>query len=114
MKSQRLSTLIVLSILSAPLAMTAPAAAEGTASRTAIEIVAPEYPRAAERRGVEGSVTVRYTVSPEGVVTAAEVISATPEGVFDRAALHAVDAWRFEPAAAETVLTRELEFNLAG
>lgn len=113
MKKQVLSVIACLSVLSAPIALGAPAAAADGADREAVELVAPEYPRGAERRGIEGSVRISYSVSATGEVVNAEVIEATPAGVFDRAALTAVEAWRFAPAASQTDgHTRELEFRL--
>ncbi len=114
MKRHTLSVLIVVSCLTAPLALTASASAANEVSRSQTEMTAPEYPRAAERRGVEGSVTVLFTVAADGTVSAVEVVTATPPGVFDRAALRAVESWRFEPAGSETQHTRDLNFDLEG
>ena len=112
MKTQILSALVCFSTLAAPIALTAPAHAL-TADREAVELVAPEYPRGAERRGIEGSVRVEYSVGPDGSVVSAEVVEVTPAGVFDRAALTAIEAWRFAPASAQTDgHVRELEFRL--
>jgi protein TonB len=114
MKKEFLSAIVCLSVLSAPVALTAPAAATDAPDREAVELVAPEYPRGAERRGIEGSVRVSYSVSATGEVVNAEVVEATPAGVFDRAALAAVEAWRFAPAAGQTDgHTRNLEFRLS-
>ncbi len=114
MKNHTLSALIASCLVIAPLALTAQASASDEVARSQIEMVAPEYPRAAERRGVEGRVTVLYTVAADGSVATVEIVSATPAGVFDRAALRAVENWRFEPAGGETEHTRELNFTLAG
>jgi len=114
MKKEFLSALVCLSVLSAPVALTAPAAAADGADRQVVDLVAPEYPRGAERRGIEGSVRISYSVSASGEVVNAEVVEATPPGVFDRAALAAVEAWRYEPASVQTDgLSRELEFRLS-
>jgi protein TonB len=107
-----LSALLGTAVLASPVLLPATAIADPSADREAVEIVAPSYPRGAERRGVEGSVTVRYTVSASGDVTAAEVVEATPQGVFDRAALNAVEEWRYAPADEETAHTRDLDFRL--
>lgn len=115
MKKTILSAALSLSTLIAPVALTGAAAAADASDREAIERVAPEYPRGAERRGIEGSVRITYSVSPAGDVVNAEVAEATPSGVFDRAALAAVEAWRFAPAAAQTDgHSYELEFRLDG
>jgi len=56
-----------------------------------------EYPEAAREAGLTGSVVVRYSVTAEGKVVDAQVVSAQPAGVFDEAALLAVRSWRFRP-----------------
>ncbi|WP_297733518.1 energy transducer TonB [uncultured Maricaulis sp.] len=113
MKKQILSALVCISAIAAPIALTAPAAANNTTTRESVELVAPEYPRGAERRGIEGTVRVSYSIDADGRVVNAEVVEATPEGVFDRAALAAIEAWRYAPAAAQTDgHSRELEFRL--
>jgi protein TonB len=113
MKKTILSALLGASFLAAPVLFPGAAVADPSDDRAAVELVAPDYPRGAERRGVEGSVTIRYTVAADGTVTEAEVVQATPEGVFDRAALNAVESWRYEPAASQTAHTRDLDFRLA-
>ncbi len=57
----------------------------------------PVYPRAALQRNIEGWVTVRFTVGPDGVPGNIEVIDAKPRKTFDRAAVRAVRDWRYEP-----------------
>ncbi|MHA6288977.1 energy transducer TonB [Maricaulis sp. CAU 1757] len=114
MNKKILSALVALSALATPMALTAPAAAL-TTDREAVELVAPEYPRGAERRGIEGTVRIEYSVDADGQVVNAQIVEATPAGVFDRAALSAIESWRYAPAAAQTDgHTRELEFRLGG
>ncbi|MFN3835616.1 MAG: energy transducer TonB [Glycocaulis sp.] len=80
--------------------------------RETVRVVAPEYPRGAERRNLEGQVTVRYNVTPEGEVADVEVVDATPAGVFERAVLRALEQWRYAPAG-ETTEGVEQHFNFA-
>lgn len=70
--------------------------------REAVERSAPDYPRGAERRGIEGRVVIAYSVAADGQVVNAQVVESAPEGVFDRAALAAVESWQFAPADAQT------------
>ena len=56
------------------------------------------YPDAARAAGVEGRVVVRYDITVEGRVANAVVELAEPPGVFEAAALAAVQSWRFRPA----------------
>jgi periplasmic protein TonB len=113
MKKQFVSALVFSAIL-APAALTAPAAALTTPDREAVELIAPEYPRGAERRGIEGTVRVEYSIAATGEVVNARVVEADPAGVFDRAALAAIESWRYAPAADQTDgHSRELEFRLS-
>ena len=108
-----LPAFLALSVIAAPVAVSAPALAN-SASRATVDVTAPEYPRGAERRGIEGSVTISFSVEADGSVADAEVTASTPEGVFDRAALAAVEQWRFEPADSRTDgHSRSLDFRLA-
>lgn len=99
-------------------AMTAMAFAAGPAmaqDRERTEVAAPEYPRGAERRGIEGYAVVQYTVTPEGAVADVTVVEAEPEGVFDRAVTRAIEGWAYAPAAAATEgMTQRFDFNLGG
>lgn len=58
---------------------------------------APNYPRRARTRGIEGQVTVRYQVDTGGRTGEIEVLSAEPAGLFEKAVTKAVRKWRHEP-----------------
>ena len=62
-----------------------------------IQTVRASYPPMALRMGLEGDVTLRIEVDPEGKVTRAEIIKSGGAG-FDEEALKAVKQSRFEPA----------------
>jgi len=62
-----------------------------------IQTVRTAYPPMALRMGLEGDVTLRIEVDPEGKVTKAEIIKNAGAG-FDEEALRAVRQSRFEPA----------------
>lgn len=59
--------------------------------------IKPEYPLRAAQRGIEGWVTVEYTITPAGTVKDARVVAAHPARIFDRAALQAVRKWKYNP-----------------
>ena len=59
--------------------------------------VAPQYPRRALSRRIEGYVIIEYTVTKEGVVKDPVVVEAAPKGVFDRAALQSASAYKYKP-----------------
>ena len=79
----------------------------------------PQYPVEARQAGVEGYVTLSYAVSKEGLVSNVRVVASEPAGVFDAAAIAAVQRWHYkapqlagEPVAADRV-TSTLRFELA-
>ena len=57
----------------------------------------PVYPFRARRRGVEGSVQVRFFVTRAGRVTGLEIIKAEPPGFFEKAVRQTVSKWHFQP-----------------
>ncbi|RME35089.1 MAG: energy transducer TonB [Gammaproteobacteria bacterium] len=59
--------------------------------------VPPVYPPRALRAGIEGSVTVEFTITPEGEVADPEIVKADPPKIFDRAVLRAIRKWKFQP-----------------
>ncbi len=59
--------------------------------------VAPVYPRRALSRGIEGWVLLKFTVTENGSVVNPEVVDAEPAGVFDRAAMAAVERFKYKP-----------------
>lgn len=73
----------------------------------------PEYPRAAERREIEGIVKVEITVDANGKVADVKVVSATPPGIFDTAAVNAVKRWKFESGKPASV-TKNIAFTMEG
>ncbi|MDQ3205220.1 MAG: energy transducer TonB, partial [Pseudomonadota bacterium] len=75
--------------------------------------VAPRYPIGAFRRKIEGSVSVQFTIRPDGSVADVTLTGSTPEGVFDRAALSAVQQWRFDPPGESMLIRRTLNFSIA-
>ena len=90
----------------------AAAAAKPTAADLRpLSMPGPEYPREALRAAQAGEVTVEYTVGTDGSVTSARVVSSRPGRVFDRAALEAVERWRFQPISAPVTTRRAIGFT---
>lgn len=88
-------------------------AAAATFDRRATFAPKPKYPTIAKRRRIEGSVTVKFTVTREGRVRNPQVIAAQPPGIFDRAALDTIQRWRFRPQAADFPgVTQKIRFDL--
>lgn len=101
----------------ASIAATPPAAKPKPASPAVPRLVrdaAPDYPLHALRRGIEGRVRVAFTIEADGSVSAARSVAATPQGVFEEAAVAAATQWRFEPGTAAVSTSRMLNFNLPG
>lgn len=61
-------------------------------------VIAPAYPELARQRGQQGYVKIMLKIDELGRVVEAEVVEASPPGVFDASALAAFSAARFDPA----------------
>jgi TonB family protein len=57
----------------------------------------PQYPRRALERGIQGSVTVKFTVTSTGDVKDIQITESEPKEIFDRAALSAVEKYKYQP-----------------
>lgn len=86
---------------------------------TPLTDVPPNYPRRALAAGIEGEVTLAFTITAEGRVDNLRVSDAQPPGVFEREARRAASRWRFTPrrengqaVAREAIKT--LYFRLEG
>lgn len=64
-----------------------------------VRVVAPVYPASALERNVHGRVVISFTLDGRGRPRDLAVVSASPTGVFELAALQAIGQWRFRPAA---------------
>ena len=82
-----------------------PVLTEASIDPRAMAAFQPDYPGSMIRQGVEGAVTVRVTISPEGRVTAIEKVSATDESFWLATQRHALRKWRFRPATRDGVAT---------
>ncbi len=60
--------------------------------------VRPRYPESARRQGIEGEALLRFQVLATGRVASVSVVRSAGHPDLDRAAVEAVQAWRFEPA----------------
>ncbi len=91
-----------------------PAAPAPSNELRAISTPSPQYPPDAFRAGTSGEVQVEFTVGTNGSVTSARVVRATPPRTFDRAALAAVNRWRFQPVSAPVTSRRTIGFTPGG
>ena len=89
--------------------------ARAASSNAAISQPGPRYPASAQRAGATADVQVEFTVSRDGDVSSARVVSS--EGgrqfarEFEREALAAVKRWRFQPVAEATTSRRTISFR---
>ncbi|HEY8586412.1 MAG TPA: energy transducer TonB [Rhodanobacter sp.] len=96
----------------------ATAAASGPTTPAVLIRAAPaRYPAAALRARQEGWVIVSFTVDTEGNTTNVSVVDSQPRRVFDRAAMDAVERYRFTPSmrngtAVATTQQQRIEFKL--
>ena len=72
-------------------------AEEAVSPAVLISKVEPDYPEAARRAGIEGSVVLDATISETGQVIAVAVERELPLGVTE-AAVRAVQSWKYQPA----------------
>lgn len=96
----------------------APTARAVTERAVPVRMSAPDYPYELKRDGVNGVVTVVFSVDENGNVVDPEVQKSTNRG-FDQAALKAIAKWKFRPARQDGVpvkskLAIPLQFTISG
>lgn len=64
----------------------------------ALNKLKPFYPFSAKRRGIEGEVVLELVINKDGKTEQVRVISSKPSGVFEKAAVAAVERWTFKAA----------------
>lgn len=67
-----------------------------------LQRVEPVYPYRAQQAGIEGFVTLRFSVNAQGRVQDVEVVEAKPKRQFERAAIQAINKWRYQPRPGAT------------
>ena len=92
-------------------------AAGQTASAVLLKAVGARYPTQAMRARQQGWVVVAFTVDSDGGTSAVKVLDAQPRRVFDRAAMDAVERYKFTPAmkdgvAVSSTKQQRIEFKL--
>lgn len=78
--------------------------------------VKPKYPAKANRRNIEGDVTVEFFVNEQGKAVNPTVIFSEPKNIFDRAVIKSVMKMKFKPAMengvfVERKFTYRVEFR---
>lgn len=74
-------------------------------------VIVPRYPRKALHLGIEGDVTVEFSINEAGLVSAPNIIHAEPKGVFEREVLLALQQFRYSPQklGGQAVVVTELQ-----
>ena len=96
---------------SAPAQPAATPARMGNTELIAVSTPAPQFPAEAYRNRQSGEVQVEFVVGTNGSVTSSRVVRSNPRRVFDRAALEAVNRWRFQPVAEPITSRRTIGFD---
>jgi len=82
--------------------------------------VAPQYPRRAMSKGIQGYVVLEFTVTKLGTVRDPIVLESSPPGYFEQAARKAVVRFKYKPSIIDGVaidvphVTNKIVFKLAG
>jgi TonB family protein len=71
--------------------------------------VSPSYPELASKMQIHGTVRVEAVVLPNGKVKSTQVVGGSP--VLVKAAVDAIEKWRWQPAPQETKELIELNFH---
>ncbi|MGA7295613.1 MAG: energy transducer TonB [Terriglobales bacterium] len=79
------------------------------AKRKIVNRVVPIYPELASKMRITGTVRVEVLVAPNGKVKNTEVIGGSP--VLAKAAIDAIEKWKWGPAPEETRELIELDFH---
>ncbi|MGJ8516800.1 energy transducer TonB [Carnimonas bestiolae] len=75
--------------------------------------VAPVYPRLAQARNMQGSVTVRFTIRKDGSVDASSIsVVNSTNSMFEKAATDAVRKWQFKSRARPGIVEQPVKFEL--
>ena len=80
--------------------------------------VNPKFPIKAARDGIEGWVTLSFTIDEIGKVTDVQILDASPKRVFDQEAKKALKKWKYKPKVKDGKAIKQfdqtimLEFNL--
>ncbi len=75
---------------------------------TVLSRIPPVYPFRAKTKGIEGWVSVAFTVNEQGLVQDIRILEAEPETIFNDSVIQCLSVWRFKPGRidGEPVKTR--------
>ena len=85
---------------------------------TAVVRIDPKYPAEAAKNGIEGWVKLSFSIDASGAVVDVQVLDSEPKRIFDREAIKALKAWKYQPliregkALAQQGMQVQLDFSL--
>jgi len=82
---------------------------QAPAARKVVSQVSPQYPDLAKKMHIRGTVRVEALVAPGGKVKLTQVVGGSP--VLVKAAVDAIEKWKWAPAPQETKELIELTFQ---
>jgi TonB family protein len=84
-------------------------AQEQSDARKIVSKVVPVYPELAAKMQIHGTVKLEVVVAPGGKMKSTQVVGGSP--VFTKAAVDAIEKWRWAPAPQDTKELIELNFH---
>ncbi|NOT80077.1 MAG: energy transducer TonB [Bacteriovoracaceae bacterium] len=72
----------------------------------------PAYPRLAIRRGIEGSIKIKISISPAGIPQEIVVLNSSGHDILDNAAIEAAKTWRFQAQSLAYTVTKTIDFQI--
>ena len=83
-----------------------------------INAVPPRYPYKAKRDEITGYIKLRFIITKDGDAIDTTVVESSPEGVFDKSALEALESYRFKPGikdgkAVDVQVNLPIKFNFS-
>lgn len=82
---------------------------QSDSQRKIVNRVVPSYPELARQMDIKGTVRIGVVVTPAGKVKTAQLIGGHP--VLAKAAMDAIDKWKWAPTSQETKELIELNFH---
>ena len=73
--------------------------------------ITPQYPRRAMRGGIEGYVELSFAVTKTGSVEDIKVLASEPKGFFERAAIRALEKYKYKPLVVNGEPTKQIELR---
>lgn len=72
----------------------------------------PTYPRLALRRGIEGNLKIKITISPVGLPQEVIVLNSSGHEILDNAAVEAAKTWKFKSQAEAYSVIKTIVFQI--